>query len=156
METTKIQVKQSFPRLSAQWLSRFEQQLHEEFNFAPLPEDYMNFLLDYNGGIIYPNDLEDTSDAYQETVNFETPLVYNDGSIDTPSLIMLYTVWLEEQMRPLEDQIENWDIYSLIPSNHYSRDEYDILPKQMISIGLCNYEGSGGCISYVIIPRGLR
>lgn len=143
----RITVAKSFPKLNESWLSKFELELKEELGFCSLPEDYKGFLLKSNGGIVYPNDLDTGNTEYEQIVQFNSPLQYKDGSFEKPALIMLYTVWLEEEMRPLEDEIEEWDLYSLKESNIYSREDFDILPDQMMSFGLCNYMGSGDVLA---------
>lgn len=144
-----IEIKGSFPKLDEKLLRKFEKLLEDRFKFKSLPQEYKDFLLKHNGGYIHPNDLVYEDKEFEEVVSFSTPLEFRDGSIDEPNLIMMFTVWLEEDMRAFEDSIEDWDIYSIVPSNIYSREDFDILPKFMMSIGLCNSMNSGDllCIS---------
>ena len=146
---TSIQLQKSFPKLTESTLSKFEKLLEEEFNIKYLPQDYKDFLLKHNGGYIYPNDLVYEDKEFEEVVSFTTPLYFRDGTIDEPNLIMMFTAWVEEDMKAFEDTIEDWDIYSIIPSNIYSRDDFDVLPDFLLSIGLCNNTSSGDmiCIS---------
>lgn len=144
-----IEVKKSFPKLTETTLSKFEKLLEEKFDFKSLPQDYKDFLLQHNGGYIFPNNLVYEDKEFEEEVTFSTPLKFRNGSIDEPSLIMMFTAWIEEDMKEFENTIEDWDIYSIIPSNKYSREDFDILPNFMLSIGLCNNPSSGDilCIS---------
>ncbi|WP_267740671.1 SMI1/KNR4 family protein [Myroides injenensis] len=134
-----IKLLYPYPKLNGSWITKLERLLQEELGLNQLPEDYKAFLLRSNGGIISPNILNEDESENKEVVKFKSSLMTKDNAFVCPSLIMMYVVWLEEEMMPLYDEIEYWNMRWVKESNiAYSRENPDILPDQMLCIGLCN------------------
>lgn len=140
----------SFPKLNEKLLKQIEELLEKRFNFKNLPNDYKSFLLKHNGGFVSPGFIDDTEETeHQKEITFETPLkwVKMDNMPVRPALISFFGIWLENEMN--ENDVENWDLSDLILSNANSKEDFDILPDNMISIANCQHPDASDilCIS---------
>lgn len=140
----------SFPKLDPSSLDILEKILKEQFDYPSLPQDYKDFLLANNGGYVSPGYIDDNKEEeHLEEVVFETPLQWAkiDNKPVTPCIFMFFTVWIESQMD--ENDISDWNIYELVQSNKHSRFDFDVLPKNMMSIAKCSHPDSADmlCIS---------
>jgi hypothetical protein len=143
-------IKQSFPKLSEKLLDKTESTLKKRFGYPALPREYREFLLKNNGGFVSPGFADDSDSAeHQEEVQFETSLKWagdNDRQV-TPCIIMFFGIWLEDEMNKAD--VENWSLCELILSNGHSREEFDVLPENMMSIAKCGHPEAADmlCIS---------
>ena len=145
-------LKHSFPKLTADLLDKAENILKEKFGYTKLPIDYRNFLLQHNGGFVSPGyvDDSDTLDHTQEFV-FDTPLKWardNNRSVK-PCIVMFFGIWLEDELPEDYDAPDDLDLFELIASNEHSREDFDVLPDNMMSIAKCSHPEAADmlCIS---------
>ena len=69
----------SYPPLDQVLLEELEKSLSEKFNFPPLPSDYIDFLLQQNGGFVTPGYIESNNDA---GVEIGQPIFLSSGTIE--------------------------------------------------------------------------
>lgn len=131
---------QSFPDLTDAQLDKTDAILHERFGYSPTPKEYRAFLLQHNGGFVTPGYIDSKTTGKQTSeIVFDTPLNWvrdNNRSV-TPSLVAFFGIWLREEMNMAD--IENDKLYELILSNEHSREDFDILPDNMLSIAQCSH-----------------
>lgn len=143
-------LKHTFPKLTDKLLSKVEKTLNERFNYSNIPDEYKQFLLKSNGGFISPGFIDDNENTqHNQEIVFETPLkwvIMNNKPVE-PALIAFFGIWLEEDMN--EDEVENWDLPELILSNAHSKEDFEVLPDNMMSIASCQHPDASDilCIS---------
>ncbi|MVX34479.1 MULTISPECIES: SMI1/KNR4 family protein [Myroides] len=145
MIRNKIILKDSFPALSKEQINTFEKRLIDKFSFPPLPEDYKAFLLQNNGGYVSPGVIDE---GHSHDIVFDTPLqwVRAEGKPKVrPNIYCFFAVWLPDEMNI--DEVTNEDLYTLEASNAYSREDFDVLPTLMMSIGMTSHEASGDLLA---------
>lgn len=152
-----MKLKYSFPKLKDNLLDKVDIVLNENFGYSAMPADYRKFLLKNNGGYVSPGFIDDTDKTtHTQEIIFDTPLKWardNDKPV-TPCLVMFFGIWLESEMN--ENEVENWDLYDLILSNEHSKNDFDILPNNMMSIAKCSHPDADDmlCISVDKIDYG--
>jgi hypothetical protein len=135
-----MKLKYSFPNLNEELFNKAEKILEERFGYSNIPDEYKQFLLKNNGGYVSPGFIDDTENTeHDKEVVFDTPLKWakdNDRPV-TPSIIMYFGIWLKDDME--ESEIENWDLNELILSNEHSKNDFNVLPDNMMSIAKCSH-----------------
>lgn len=145
-----MKIKQSFPKLNNELLAKIENILKDRFGYANIPTEYKDFLLENNGGYVSPGFIDDNENSeHTQEIIFETPLKWvkmNNAPVK-PALICFFGVWLEDDMN--ENDVENWDLPELILSNANSKEDFDVLPDNMMSIASCQHPDASDllCIS---------
>lgn len=143
-------IKYSFPKLTENLIHKLGTVLQKDFEYSSIPDDYKKFLLKNNGGFVVPGYIEDTDDTeHTEEIVFETPLkwVRDNNKPVTPSIVMFFGVWMKEEMK--EEDVENWDLFDLVLSNEHSKNDFEILPDNMMSVAKCSHPDADDmlCIS---------
>ncbi len=131
----------SFPKLDKNLLEELENTLSEKFNLPPLPNDYIDFLLQSNGGFVTPGYIQNTNEGIKkEEVVFTSPLKEDEDNW-TPSIFAFFGGWTSEPIP--KPTIEGHTVPNLIAAYAYLKFEYDFLPDKMMPIATCTLPDAG-------------
>lgn len=115
-----VEVISQFPSLSSNEILEVEKELGDRFGYARIPEEYKVFLSNTNGCFYKTNEAEDSFFALKVNLPF----------IESVGVSGIFGVW--QSKYEVQDGIHpEWP--ELFASNENSKENFDVLPEQMMS-----------------------
>jgi hypothetical protein len=160
----KFTLKRAGPALTPEALSRVQAALKTHCDLgdlgdlgalAPLPESYRRFLLACNGGWVSPGAVDGAIDSdsgeHQSAIVFDTPLRWARDADKPVAPELVFFFWAFDSTSMAQATVDE-NLYELVASNRYSREDYDVLPAGMLSIAKVQHPEAADMLCISLSP----